>query len=493
MAKTLQLPPSASSLSESMRDLGYSLESAVADIIDNSITANATQIDIYCVLAGDNPFLSILDNGYGMDRGELIRAMKHGSVNPKVRREPDDLGRFGLGLKTASFSQCRQLTVISAKSGERVAAQWDLNLVDEKDDWLINILNQNEINDFEYVNELLKDGTLVVWQNLDRLFEDLSGKARDETVNQKLAVLERHLSLVFHRYLSGEYKASSKIRISINGHEVVPFDPFCRTNKATQVLPEEKIRIDGDTVKIQPFVLPHHSKLSASEYDFYQDRSDFISNQGAYIYRNGRLMAWGDWFRLIPKGEATKLARVQIDFPNSMDENWTIDIKKSRARPPRPVRERIKQIINQITSRSTRVHRKRGQKLFNETKAPIWERYAEKGSIQYEVNNDHPLVSAFSEQLNNEDREQFAALIKSITASIPYEMIYSDYSTEPQNIGAQAYDEDEITDQLRLIQKTLFPDGSFNAEIFKDVISSTRLFEGRDEIIEGFIKGQDND
>ena len=117
---------------------------------------------------------------------------------------------------------------------------------------------------------------------------------------------------------------------------------------------------------MQPYVLPHHSRLSAADYDFYQDRSDFISNQGGYVYRNGRLMAWGDWFRLVPKGEATKLARVQIDFPNSLDEAWTIDIKKSRARPPHTVRERLRQIISQITGRSVTVHRGRGQKLFQE-------------------------------------------------------------------------------------------------------------------------------
>src|SRR3546814_1140154 len=139
-------------------------------------------------------------------------------------------------------------------------------------------------------------------------------------------------------------------------------------------------------VRLQPYVLPHHSRLSASEYDYYQDRSDFISNQGGYVYRNGRLMAWGDWFRLVPKGEATKLARVQIDFPNSLDEAWTIDIKKSRARPPHGVRERLRQIINRITARSVTGHRGRGQKLFQERQAPFWGRYADHGRIRFALN-----------------------------------------------------------------------------------------------------------
>ena len=353
MATEHRLSPSASSLSESMRDLGYSLETAIADIIDNSISAKATEIDVFCNLAADNPSLCIIDNGSGMTAENLLLALKHGAINPKAKRQSTDLGRFGLGLKTASFSQCRQLTVITSQEDKISAAQWDLDLVNQRDDWIVTILEDHEINDFEFVEKLLSNGTMVVWRKLDRLFEDMSGARRDEVVNEKFGLVEHHLALVFHRFLAGEFRQFSKIAVRINGHEVVPFDPFCRTNKATQLMPEEKVAVDGAIVKIQPFILPHHSKLSASDYDFYQDRSDFISNQGAYVYRNGRLMAWGDWFRIVPKGEATKLARVQIDFPNILDESWTIDIKKSRARPPLAVRARLRQIIAKITSSST--------------------------------------------------------------------------------------------------------------------------------------------
>lgn len=374
MATKHRLAPSASSLSESMRDLGYSLATAVADIIDNSITANATEIDIFCDLTIENPTLTIIDNGHGMSAEELLVAMRHGAVNPKQKRPPLDLGRFGLGLKTASFSQCRHLTVASSKDSSICGAEWDLDLVSREDEWFLSILNDEEIDNLPYIERLPTTGTIVIWRMLDRLFEDQFGSKRDEIVNEKLDLVEKHLSLVFHRFISGEVKGRNKITIKINGHPVAAFDPFCRKNKATQILPEEIVRVDGKDVLIQPYILPHHSKLTAAEYDFYEDRSSFISNQGAYIYRNGRLMAWGDWFRLVPKGEATKLARVQIDFPNSLDEEWTIDIKKSRARPPHAVRERLRQIISQITYSSTRVHRGRGKKLFEEISAPVWER-----------------------------------------------------------------------------------------------------------------------
>lgn len=488
MAYERKLPPSASSLSASMRDLGYSFEAAVADLIDNSISAKATKIEIFCDLSDDNPTLAIIDNGKGMDADELINAMKHGSSSPTMRRDPSDLGRFGLGLKTASFSQCRRLTVVCAQQRKYCSAEWDLSLVDKKDDWLISILDTDEIDHLPFIDQLGADGTIVLWRDLDRLFEDETGIKRDEIVNEKLDVLDKHLSLVFHRFLSGEIKWCKKISININGHSVEAFDPFCRKNTATQILPEEIVEIDAAAVKMQPYILPHHSKLTAKEYDYYQDRSDFISNQGAYIYRNGRLMAWGDWFRLIPKGEATKLARVQIDFPNSLDENWTIDIKKSRARPPYQVRERLRQLITRITGRSTTVHRGRGKKLFDEIKAPIWERYADQGKIRYLLNREHPLVQSLSNSLDDDVLKKLRILIDTISSSLPIEMIYSDFSTHPREIQQVQIAEDAVIDRLKVLKDTLFNGCEADADAFREVVRSTRLFEAHMEIAEQFIR-----
>lgn len=488
MAREHRLPPSASSLSASMRDLGYSLEAAVADLIDNSISADATRIEIFCDLARDHPTLAIIDNGKGMNADEVIVAMRHGSTSPTEKRAPGDLGRFGLGLKTASFSQCRRLTVGSAQKGGLCSAEWNLDLIDKKDDWLISILDADEIAGLPFIDQLGDEGTVVLWRDLDRLFEDETGMKRDEIVNEKLDVLEKHLSLVFHRFLSGEIRGRKKISIAINGHNVEPFDPFCRKNAAAQTLPEEIVRIEDAIVRMQPYILPHHSKLSAKEYDYYQNRSDFISNQGAYIYRNGRLMAWGDWFRLIPKGEATKLARVQIDFPNSLDENWTIDIKKSRARPPYQVRERLRQVIARITGRSTTVHRGRGKKLFDEIEAPIWERYADQDKIRYSLNREHPLVQLLSSNLEDDTLKKLRMLLDAVSSSLPIEMIYSDFSTHPREIQQSQVAEDTVIDRLKVLKDTLFNGSEADADAFREVVRSTRLFETHMEIAEQFIR-----
>jgi len=471
-----------------MRDLGYSLETAVADLIDNSISADATMIEIFCDLARDHPTLAIIDNGKGMSADEVIVAMRHGSTSPTEKRAPGDLGRFGLGLKTASLSQCRRLTVASAQKGVPRSTEWSLDLVDEKDDWLVSILDADEIAGLPFIDQLGDKGTIVLWRDLDRLFEDETGMKRDEIVNEKLDVLEKHLSLVFHRFLSGEVRGRKKISIAINGHNVEPFDPFCRKNAATQMLPEEIVRIDGAIVRMQPFILPHHSKLSAKEYDYYQNRSDFISNQGAYIYRNSRLMAWGDWFRLIPKGEATKLARVQIDFPNNLDESWTIDIKKSRATPPYQVRERLRQVIARITGRSTTVHRGRGKKLFDEIIAPIWERYADQDKIRYSLNKEHPLVQSLSNGLEDDTLKKLKMLLDATSSSLPIEMIYSDFSTHPREIQQSQVAEDTVIERLKALKDTLFNGGEVDADAFREVVRSTRLFDAHMEITEQFIR-----
>ena len=484
MARDFCLPPSAACLSASMRDLGYSLETAVADLIDNSISADATDIAIVCDVTGAEPLLVILDNGRGMTATELLDAMRHGAANPKQERPSQDLGRFGLGLKTASFSQCRSLTVVSAKNGALCAAEWNLDRIDRADDWILSVLDDEDISSLPYTDRLGDHGTAVIWRELDRLIEDEAGNRRDEIVSEKLDMLEKHLALVFHRFLTGEIRGRKKIAISVNGHPVEAFDPFCRKNPATQMLPEEIVRIGAAAVHLQPSVLPHHSRLTAHEYDFYQSRSDFISNQGAYIYRNGRLMAWGDWFRLIPKGEATKLARVQIDFPNSLDESWTIDIKKSRARPPLPVRERLRQIIDRISGRSTTVHRGRGQRLFEEVATPVWERYADQGGIRYALNRSHPLMQRLDERLDQEGMQHLNILLESISASLPVEMIYSDFSTHPRDV-IQAPSDEAVTARLRALRDAL---SNMDATGFREVVRSTRLFDQHMNIAEKFIQ-----
>ncbi len=227
MPREIRLPPNAASLSASMRDIGYSLETAIADLIDNSISAGAEKVDIYCVTDTEEPFVAIIDDGHGMGIDEIIHAMRHGGIDRNRERKPHDLGKFGLGLKTASFSQCRRLTVVSRKGEELNAAEWNLDVVDNRDDWIISLLDEEEIRSLPRFEFLPERGTLVLWRNLDRLFEDYEGHERQEVVNKKLSEARQHIALVFHRFMEGEAPWSSQLQISVNGDKLKAFDPFC--------------------------------------------------------------------------------------------------------------------------------------------------------------------------------------------------------------------------------------------------------------------------
>lgn len=488
MSKEYKLPPSARSLSSSMRDIGYSLETAIADIIDNSISANSTEIGIFCEPAYENLCIAIIDNGEGMDEEDLIRAMRHGGG--QTGRRPTDLGRFGLGLKTASFSQCRNLTVISARGGELCGAEWDLDTVEEKDDWVIGLLDQSEICKLPFVEKLGTDGTLILWRKIDRLHADTATPdIFREMMNESLDILGNHLSLVFHRYMEGEFSKRGKLSISINGHPLQPFDPFCRKYGAQWTIAEEKIDLGAEEVEVNVYILPHYSRISPQVENYYKSRSDFLSNQGIYIYRNGRLMVWGDWFRLMPRKEATKLVRVQVDFPTALDDLWQIDIKKSRATLPHPVRERLKQLRMRITEQGKRPYKKRLRNLSGENLAPVWERYRERDGIHYEINRTHPLVVSLMEKLPEDQAKIFETILSSIGASLPFANIYDDFSDTPRLLETENCTKEEIQAKLDELRHALFGDGPIDREIFMDVAQSiSSTFGNKMSVVEKYLE-----
>ena len=262
----LTLRPSAARLLESMRDIGYSFESALADIVDNSISAEATQIHITNDLdEEDEPYLASLDNGRGMSSDGLTAAMRHGSRSPREVREAGDLGRFGLGMKTASFSQCRRLTVVSSVNGERSARCWDLDQVVERDEWILRILDQAAIAHLPLVEEMSSTGTLVLWQKLDRL--DALGPHPDqvyEALNAMFSTARPHLALTFHRFIAPEPgDGTVKVEISVNGAPLDALDPFARL-MSPQSDPHEAevLRMDQGQILVLAFTLPHHQRIS---------------------------------------------------------------------------------------------------------------------------------------------------------------------------------------------------------------------------------------
>lgn len=488
MSSEIRIPPSPASLSASMRDIGYSLETAIADLIDNSISAGAGKIDVYCITETAEPVLSIIDDGRGMGVDEIIRAMKYGGIDRNRERTPHDLGKFGLGLKTASFSQCRRLTVVSRKSEELNAAEWNLDVVGSRDDWIISLLDEDEIRSLPCFEFLPERGTLVLWRSLDRLFGNREGKARQKIVAQKLDDVRQHVALVFHRFMEGDVPWANQLHISVNGHKIGPFDPFCRDHSATQHQPREHIFIESQKILLKGYILPHHSKLSAQKYNLYKDHSNFYDNQGVYVYRNYRLISRGGWFRLTAKKKAAQLARVQIDFPSSLDHLWTIDIKKSRIQPPQMVRNRLQQILDRIITPSKRVYRGHGQRLMSDNRYPLWQRIADHRGIRYTLSNDHPLIQTLRQGLDPVGQSQLKLLLNAIGEDLPVELISMDWTDHPRDLYALDQTNESIIQRLELLRACLPEDSQSDANAFRELVDATHLFDQHRDAVNAYIE-----
>ena len=298
--------PFAPILVESTRSIGYSFEAAVADVIDNSISAAATEVHVNFI-SQDPQWLCIEDDGWGMSSEELENAMRYGSQSSQDVRRIDDLGRFGLGLKMASLSQCRKVTVMSKKNGQVSAACWDLDYIHEQSEWMLKTYSDDEvrgINGYSWL-EKIESGTVVLWEQFDRLKQ---GAARpDNAFDEKIDITRNHVALVFHRFLNDE-NPKKKITIFFNGEPISGIDPFLTRHPATQPLSEQILRIGSAEIKVKPFVLPYLSKLSHKDTELLGGKEELRQRQGFYIYRNRRLIIWGTWFRLIKQNELGKLA-----------------------------------------------------------------------------------------------------------------------------------------------------------------------------------------
>lgn len=326
--------PEPTDLLESNRNLGYSFEEAIADLIDNSITADSKNIFIECRFNKGEPFLSILDDGIGMDEMELVKSFKLGSNIPESQRSTNDLGRFGMGMKTASLSQSRCLHVVS-KASDRYAngRSLDLDFIRENG-WYL------KKNDFariigKYNLDSYKSGTLIYWAKWDRapkkeyLFNSLAKKLRD------------YLGLCFNKFISRGSLSITVNEVSVKAISPIPLDSEHYSGP----------RHGPSGSELNGYLLKHPLKWDnnidyTTSFNSYNLFNGIDAHQGIYIYRCNRLLTpYGGWLGLIKPLTATKLARVEIEYPNSADELWSLDITKTKARIPEEFQEEIKRLI----------------------------------------------------------------------------------------------------------------------------------------------------
>jgi hypothetical protein len=486
MSKEFELIPDASNLIESQRSVGYIFETAVADIIDNSVSAKAKNVELKYRNQSDThqPYVAIIDDGYGMDDEELLQAMKYGSKSMFDARDKQDLGRFGLGLKMASFSQCRKLTVISKKDGIVSACQWDLDLIAKTQKWTLKIFDASEIDHLLMSYELSdkNSGTVVLWENFDKIEKSNNFNAEFDHLLDKTS---DHLSLVFHRYISDK-----RLFISFNGRTLEAVDPFFTSNTKTQPLEEEALRFNRRVIKVKPYIVPYQSHLNQRERLIIKKYQELGLGQGLYIYRNQRLIAWGKWFRLFKNDELANLAKVRIDIPNDMDDLWGIDVKKSTLDIPAGLREGIKGIIERSVGKSKRVYEHQGNKRNKDNLSHVFDRFEGKDDhVSYRINRDNPLISRLRENASDVDNRLLEALLKQIEDNIPFESVRYDLASKKELDKNEISDDEEYENIMTLLG---FDSNPSSKKALLEMLKKLDAYQDKLEVINR-IEGEMND
>lgn len=330
-----ELPPDPERVMEGLRDTGYNFNTAIADIIDNSIAADATRVDISVDLnPKDEVTVYIADNGTGMDEAGLKNAMRYGS---KQREDPSSLGKFGLGLKTGSTAFCRCLSVISRGQGDDTVrkVQWDLDYIAKTNAWNLKMLSASEDEvDILEGTAGAGSGTVVVWEKIDRLLKTYSNtSSARKALKRTVDALEFHISMVYQRFLDPEDEREKNISITLNGAPVQAWDPFCLKEADTEKLAEETVDVEMPDGKVSTFViraymLPRRENFSSAAV---RDRARLSNDmQGFYIYRENRLIHSNDWLNMFSREPHFSLLRVEFSFDHTLDEVFNVDIKKSR-------------------------------------------------------------------------------------------------------------------------------------------------------------------
>lgn len=442
--------PDASAMIESMRAHGYTLATAIADLIDNSISARCRNVWLRFEWQGNDSWISITDDGYGMTEEKLVNAMRLGSQNPLDRRDTSDLGRFGLGLKTASFSQARRLTVISRPDpGDTFLRRWDLDHLAraEVQGWqLLRAAHPASGDRVQLLDSMgLKRGTQVLLEEIDRVTGETSRNERqidrEDHFLWQIQLVQQQLAMVFHSFLT---KKKNGLRIFLNDEPIQPWDPFLEKHKATQLIGEysENFGNHEMPVRVKGFVLPHRDRFdNADAHRASGGPNGWNAQQGFYLYRGERLIIAGDWLQLKwQKEEHFKLARIRIDISNSMDHEWQIDVKKSAAIPPRAVRGWLRSIAQEVRKVAKEVYAHRGNYGSRRRRPQFHDRpwVTDKkpdGTFSYQIDRKHPVLEPLIRSLSESKRQELETLLRLIEETVPVQRIWIDTADNQDGVA----------------------------------------------------------
>lgn len=416
-------PPDPRATIESLRSLGYSMESALADLIDNSLAVKAKDVAVHMFWDANDSWCAVVDNGTGMSEDKLVQAMRVGSVDPLAARDEADLGRFGFGLNTASFSQARQMSVATrVRAGGALHVRcWDLDDVRDSGRWLMRKQAPPRIEEIQ--NRLLgrQRGTVVIWSRLSCVETSLEESGTDAAARDfvnLLSLVNRHLGMTFCRPI-----AAGVVKLTLNDRVVEPWDPFLTQHDSTQPLSEERLRLRGHLVTVRPFVLPHASRLSATEESEASGPDGWNDQQGFYVFRRDRLIAAGTWLGLkLGRSDQFNLARIAIDIPPELDHEWHLNINKTAVQPPQPLVKDLQRIAESTRKRAKRVQVGRGGRAATvggrAHVQTLWSHTVRRGDSALRIDRNHPLV-AFAFDEAGLKRRVLDDLLKLIEQTIP--------------------------------------------------------------------------
>ena len=492
-------PPHAGSMLESLRGLGYAPPTAIADLVDNSIAANSSEVAIHLEWAGQESWVRIIDDGDGMDDAVLEAGMRLGARDPRAERAASDLGRFGLGLKTASFSQARRLTVASRQiGGPVVCLRWDLDLIGQESgvEWP---LFEGPARGSEHLLaplEQMNHGTIVLWENLDRIVTD--GFAATDMI-ELADRIEVHLAMTFHRLLDGQ---TPRLHLFLNDREMKPWDPYLMGHPSKALESPEYRILHTMGVMAQCHVLPHRDMLKPAVQEIAAGPGGWTQQEGFYVYRNMRLLLAGGWLGLgdvgkpWPRDEAHRLARIRLDIPNSVDADWKINVLKSTANPPVRLRSQLHRLASETRDIARRVFAHRGHVtpvsgMRSNGIAEAWQVRRSAQGTSYRIARDHDLVASILDRAGSLKPDILAAL-RLIEQTVPVQRIWLDTAEDKETprTGFAGVPDDEVMETLTSMFEALVKFRGLSPTEARERLVRTPPFDQRLDLVSSLeVKG----
>ncbi|MDC0133858.1 ATP-binding protein [Acidimicrobiia bacterium] len=481
--------PSPVDLIRSIAEQGYTLQASLADLVDNSISANATAIDIL-VCAEREPFkVFIADNGVGMSEHELSAAMRLPSQSPLDQRRTNDLGRFGLGMKTASFAQTRRFTVLSKKAGEQKYSgrTWDLSVL-EQGEWKIVVNSRDEITKLlskyreesrSRDNELagFEANTLVIWDGLHKFEEFISEQDRESTLNKEIKeVTAGYLSIVFHRFIE---RSKHSVRLRLNNVVLPPFNPFPIEEKDLREIEPLRRSYNNDTISVTGYILPSRAiSESRGASKWTTKHLSLIDMEGMYIYRSDRLISFGGWSSLAKKTARHNLARLRVDIGNNSDLHLHLNVAKSQFKIPDDLRPRIASYIKDLKEEAYKEYHNRSVRRPAD---PLGDQQdflklvpTSNGSV-FEINHNFPLYKLATKGITKHQKTSMKTLLRMLLVKLNL----TRRTSELQDFGTQINDDSAVSEaELRNLFSTLKDSGVPREYILKHLVPDLGFEKG---------------